>query len=991
MGYFDALPIFKNFVEVELKEAVATSDTLIRVTDIEKFPRVIQKKDFLPCVIRDVARSRQEVVYVTDVDYENDSLTVVRGREGTEARNWPVGTTYLYLAFTAGTVQRLRAGGFAPVLDEQGNRPTIKKISNSKLQLTGVFTEIEAGIAVRLMRHGGGYVVPGEDTGIFASDVTVSDGTTMLEISNGVVPDDIVGVDIGIYKAALPGTAWNDNTYIIPEGGTHARTLNNILGDVVNVKNFGAQGDGETDDTAALNEAVTAAMGKTLFLPAGTYMTSTGLRIPSNTKVCGAGMDQTIIKLSDDALHAVDGITNEQNWWNYPEAISTYGGFTQALQELNQGNVNICVEDLTVDGNCSRTDVGSGHTGSAVHFANVRHLRMRNVRGINGRLHGIDISSSMYTSCYDETGFRTEGGDTYGPWYVGYSDDVVLENCEGVDPLVDDCITTHYSRNITLINPRAVRNLTSEQASQLSANQHGIEIDDGSYNVHVYGGYAENCYEGLQIKGHGTAYPAHDVVVDGMTVRNCINNFFITCGGTVDYSRGRNITLANCTSYQTVASNEDPDMDDDSEIDAVNGQHLYACEYDNIFIRNFRCIGNGVAARSIAFQLSRSCRNVVVDNVSFKDVPLTVDATTGDVGTLIYLNSSIGSNVMFRGIHADNCLGGHVFRTTVVNHGVVVDGVSAYRTTDNGSSAVFVSQGTARNPETIIRNIVTSGYQNTYSEGTTSDFNFSQNSNREYAVIGEAETLWKRAISSGIVDPADSYAFNVGWYAETQDVQENERLLIGFKNKVRGEDEKYIGYIGSNHDTPGDITGKYGLIFGTTNEYVLGKRWEIRFDGRLVPCVDETPIGYSGGGYRPDVYAHNVYTDSGTISISDETLKSNIVQIPDAVLDAWADVQWVQYQFNSAIEKKGENNARLHMGAVAQRIKAVFESHGLDAFRYGLICLDEWTAEDSGDGTPGSMYTLRYEECLVVEAAYQRRKISTLEARLAALESSQAV
>lgn len=139
-----------------------------------------------------------------------------------------------------------------------------------------------------------------------------------------------------------------------------------------------------------------------------------------------------------------------------------------------------------------------------------------------------------------------------------------------------------------------------------------------------------------------------------------------------------------------------------------------------------------------------------------------------------------------------------------------------------------------------------------------------------------------------------------------------------------------------------------------------------------------------------------IYAVSGTINTSDERVKDNITSIPDDVLDAWSEVNWYQFQFKDAISEKG-NDARIHTGAIAQRIKSVFESHGIDAFRYGLLCYDEWDAEEESvdeDGnvtTPakpaGNMYSLRYEEALCMEAAYQRRRADRLEERIARLEA----
>ena len=61
--------------------------------------------------------------------------------------------------------------------------------------------------------------------------------------------------------------------------------------DVVNVKDpaYGAKGDGTTDDTAAIQAALTAGAGKDVLGPAGTYLVSSSLTVPANTRFAGAG------------------------------------------------------------------------------------------------------------------------------------------------------------------------------------------------------------------------------------------------------------------------------------------------------------------------------------------------------------------------------------------------------------------------------------------------------------------------------------------------------------------------------------------------------------------------------------------------------------------------------------------------------------------------------------------------------------------------------
>ena len=65
---------------------------------------------------------------------------------------------------------------------------------------------------------------------------------------------------------------------------------------------------------------------------------------------------------------------------------------------------------------------------------------------------------------------------------------------------------------------------------------------------------------------------------------------------------------------------------------------------------------------------------------------------------------------------------------------------------------------------------------------------------------------------------------------------------------------------------------------------------------------------------------------------------------------------------------------------ITQRIKEVFEKHGIDPFKYGLLCYDKWEKRYEGEDTleEGDLYSIRYEEALCLEAAYHRRELKKL-------------
>lgn len=148
-----------------------------------------------------------------------------------------------------------------------------------------------------------------------------------------------------------------------------------------------------------------------------------------------------------------------------------------------------------------------------------------------------------------------------------------------------------------------------------------------------------------------------------------------------------------------------------------------------------------------------------------------------------------------------------------------------------------------------------------------------------------------------------------------------------------------------------------------------------------------------------------VYTESGDITTSDARHKTEIQDVNTSLMKAWGKVSYKTFKMLDAVEKKGAE-ARIHIGLIAQDIIAAFESENLDAFKYGLVCKDTWDAEEPiydtrtvkvnkvADETTGEVLqeegvktvttllqegreegeilSVRYDECLALEAAYQR-------------------
>jgi hypothetical protein len=130
-----------------------------------------------------------------------------------------------------------------------------------------------------------------------------------------------------------------------------AMTFINLVPPIyINVKQYGAAGDGITDDTAAITSALSAASGGgAIFFPTGTYLTG-NQTLATDVHLIGAGIEATIIKLKNgantDLFSANTSLIN---------LSSSFGGG-------NTGGVyGWSIEHMTLDGNKANQSSGTSY------------------------------------------------------------------------------------------------------------------------------------------------------------------------------------------------------------------------------------------------------------------------------------------------------------------------------------------------------------------------------------------------------------------------------------------------------------------------------------------------------------------------------------------------------------------------------------------------------------------------------------------------------
>lgn len=147
-----------------------------------------------------------------------------------------------------------------------------------------------------------------------------TDGTTLVGASDGESSWEPTE-DIEPSDAALGSGTPTDYRFL--RGDRSWATVHRF-----DVREYGAVGDGETDDLEAINDAILAAFtsgGGVVFFPAGTYLTSLHIGLRSNVHLRGEGIGVSTIQLDssvaanvfegDTADHfSIKGLTIDQNF-----------------------------------------------------------------------------------------------------------------------------------------------------------------------------------------------------------------------------------------------------------------------------------------------------------------------------------------------------------------------------------------------------------------------------------------------------------------------------------------------------------------------------------------------------------------------------------------------------------------------------------------------------------------------------------------------------
>lgn len=265
-----------------------------------------------------------------------------------------------------------------------------------------------------------------------------------------------------------------------------------VGGTVINVKtDFGAVGNGSTDDTSALEDAFAAAVSqkKAVYFPAGTYLIKRPLTIKSDMEIYGVGNTSIIKKIP-------------AYWSKTTSAVSA-------------GTTVIPVTDASgfhVGEHCFLTNRNAAQSGT---FVGARHCSF-------GTITAVDTANNTVTieSAYNSIKAGVVKDHVSGCWLS--TSFPILRSWA----FKDDCINV-YIHDICLDGNRqtTLHEGTSEPWEWTNACVHfdafGGTQEGIPYDHHTYNHIIENCklinaaYDGISDQGEG------GLIVKGCTITNC--------------------------------------------------------------------------------------------------------------------------------------------------------------------------------------------------------------------------------------------------------------------------------------------------------------------------------------------------------------------------------------------------------------------------------------------------------------------------------------
>ena len=261
-------------------------------------------------------------------------------------------------------------------------------------------------------------------------------------------PPTNASIEVVTYKITDVGsTDANAVTYTPAGTGAVQTTVQTKLRESVSVKDFGAAGDGVTDDTAAIQAALLA--GKIITFPAGTYLINDALSLNTHTLI-GENNIRTIIKQTTDnkPILQVTGIGGSVRGFHltYTNNQTYTNSSSKAIEFVAGSTIFQSFRDIFIDNAAFGIYMGGGSDLKTMFSCAFDNIRMSvSHTGIHINPVNSGATGSSWNNIY--INFRYDGSNQNGFYgvYANFMDEAVFNqlNIESgtipVAMLIDNC------------------------------------------------------------------------------------------------------------------------------------------------------------------------------------------------------------------------------------------------------------------------------------------------------------------------------------------------------------------------------------------------------------------------------------------------------------------------------------------------------------------------------------------------------------------------
>ena len=722
---------------------------------------------------------------------------------------------------------------------------------------------------------------------------------------------------------ALIGFKQADKNGLI--SGAVGRTVHQKLQDLVSVKDFGATGNGTTDDTTAIQAAIYYAQtnGGCVYLPAGIYIISSSLNVQINSgglpllrpSICGDGAGATTILQTANASGIV---------------VTGYVSNPADYMDL---------EDFTLQSNAV------GGYGNGISFSDSAFVNIDNVEvlGWENGVYGIDALSMTFTrlvSRFNINGFRFESSGS-GTGYTSEPNAITMLGCTignntnyggwvvgaGTFTFVGGSIESNGESTTTLSTKWGLRITNSggnfDQQSANGFNLQGVyfEGNGGQANLWIEQSVSRpgvtGAVVGCSFVVLGSSYPAASVYLAATNSAYAFPIAFTGCGWS-----GLNVYTPSAT-RPTI-----------NNVSSVYPLALTGCSF-----------------YSTTDQYKQGAPNRYEGNVEaigYYDLngnPIG-SGGTGSLNTVL----GIGNTSALNGIFGGNGTSTGVLIGTKTYNSVNYAGIGAYPTT-------LYLANSATNSTTYAVEFTNANFQPAVDSGAATALTLGAAARRWNGFYLNNTFNWNNYPIPAPGGSTSTFLRNDG----TWDVPSGAGSGVSSFNTRPGavtllsaDVTAALTYTplsnAGTFSTSGYTLLNSGSIIALGNS--SGQGIFVNAAVALAPSVDNTlSLGTSGFRWT------TVYATTGTINTSDATQKEQVAALTAAELAVARRIKALikTFKFKDAVVAKGDG-ARIHVGVMAQDVQAAFAAEGLDADKYGMFCSD--TVDDV------TTLGVRYEELL---------------------------